>query len=405
MTVGPRLVPSRLAPIFLVASVALPVIAGYNDIANYFGPALASKPWELETQQARYLASLGSGYRAYSLAAPQLYFDSSVTRFLAPGVEGDSLLNPGLRLPLAASADRDLAFLVFPNMSEFLPILLSLYPSARMEEVREGGGRPVFTALRVPKVEIARWQGLTARYGAVERMEANAAFLGGGAATYPAEATWSGSIYAERAGSYRFQADGPVSALLIDGTPAGGDRQPTLWAGWHSLQIKGRLPDARSRVRLAWQPPDQPMSVVPTRWLDARQLAGNLRGLWNAGGGTIVERRDRDIGFRNLGELFGGEGPISVQWEGTLRIPADGEYELSLKSTGQAAITVDGKSVVTNGGDNPGNRQTSGDIRLAAGPHPFGVRYAGRREGGLLEALWSVPGGTPVLIPPEAFVP
>lgn len=403
MDVGPHLVPGRLAPAFLVISVALPVIAGYSDSANYFGPALASKPWEWDTRHGQYVASLGPGYRVYSLAAPQLYFDASVTRFLAPDVEGDSLLNPGLRLPLAVPSDRDLAFMVFPNMSQYLPLLRSLYPSAEMEEVRGGGNQVVFTALRVPRAEIARWQGLTARYGGIERVEPDAAHLGEGAPAYPVEATWSGSIYVERGGSYRFQAEGPVSELLIDGAPVSGDRPLTLWAGWHSLQIEGRLPDAGSRVALKWETPDRPMSVVPTHWLDARQLAGNLRGLWATEGGTTAERRDRTIGFRNLGELFGGQGQVSVQWEATLNAPTDGEYGFGLRSTGQSAITIDGEAVVPNGGDRWANRQTTGSVRLAAGSHSLGVSYTGPGDGGFLEVLWSVPGGTPTVIPPEAL--
>ncbi len=402
---GPRLVHRALAPAFLAVAVALPAIAGYSDTAKYFGAAVASKPWQSGTQQGRYVASLGPGYRAYSLAAPLLYFDSSVTRFLAPEVEGDSLLNPALKLPLAVPSDRDLAFMVFPNMSQYLPLLRSLYPSARMEEVREGGDRVIFTALRVPSEEIARWQGLTARYGAVSRIEPNAAVLGGGSPTYPIEAIWSGSIYVEREGSHRFQVEGPVSELLIDGAPADGGRQIDLWVGWHSLQIKGRLPDAGSRLTLEWAPPDQPMSVVPAHRLNAHQLAGNLRALWTLEEGTTGERRDRTIGFRNLGELFGGQGQVSVRWEGTLNAPVDGEYQFSLRSTGEAAITIDGRSVVTNSGDNWAIYQTTEIVRLAAGSHALGVSYAGRRDGGLLEALWSAPGGTTSPIPPEVLGP
>ena len=403
MDVGPRLVPSRLAPAFLAISVALPAVAGYNDGANYFGPALASRPWEWDTRHGQYVASLGLGYRVYSMAAPQLYFDASVTRFLAPDVEGDSLLNPGLRLPLAVPSDRNLAFMVFPNMSQYLPLLRSLYPSAEVEEVRGGGDQVVFTALRVPRAEIARWQGLTARYGGIERVEPDAAHLGESAPAHPAEATWSGSIYVERGGSYRFQAEGPVSELLIDGAPATGGRPLTLWAGWHSLQIGGRLPDAGSRVALKWEPPDRPMSAVPTHWLDARQLAGNLRGLWATDVGTVAERRDRTIGFRSLGELFGDQEQVSIRWEATLNAPMDGEYGFGLRSTGQSAITVDGEPVVPNGGDRWASRQANGSVRLAAGSHSLGVSYAGPGNGGFLEVLWSVPGGSLTVIPPEAL--
>ena len=405
INVGPRLVSIGLAPVLLVVSVGLPLIAGYSDIANYYERAVKSMPWESGTMQGRYVASLGSGYRVYSLAAPQLYFDSSITRFLAPNVEGDSLLNPALRLPLAVPADHDLAFLVFPNMSQYLPLLRSLYPTAAMEEVTGGADHVAFTALRVPRAEITRWQGLTARYGDTERTEPDASALGGGAQTYPTNATWSGSIYLEQGGSYRFHADGPVSALAIDAALLVEGRQLTLGPGWHSIQIEGRLPDPGSRVKLEWQPPDQPMSVIPAQWLDFRELAGNLRASWTEGG-TTIERRDRTIGFRDLSELFGGQGPVNVRWKGTLNVPSDGGYSFSLRSTGQTEITIDGKSVVTNGGDNWANQQTTGTVHLSAGPHSLSVGYSGRSDGGFLEALWQVPGEkSPSVIPPEALVP
>ena len=405
MDVGPRLLPRTLAPAFLVIAVALPLIAGLSDDANYFGPAVASKPWQMGMQQAQYVASLGPGYRAYSLAAPHLYFDSSVTGFLAPNAEGDSLSNPALRLPLAVPSDRDLAFMVYPHMSQYLPLIRSLYPSAEMEEVPGGGDQLVFTALRVPKAEIARWQGLTARYEGNERIDSDASALGASATTHPMEATWSGSLYVERAGSYRFQTGGQVSELLIDGAPVSGDRQPILWVGWHSLQIKGQLPNAGSRVTLEWRPPDQSMAVVPAYLLDARQLAGNLRGLSTVEGDTSTERRDRTIGFRDLGELFGGQEQVSAKWDGTVNAPMDGEYGFSLRSTGESAITIDGITVVTHSDDNWANYQSTGDVHLTAGSNPFNIRYAGRQDGGLLEALWSAPGGNPSVMLPEVFGP
>lgn len=403
MEIGPRLLPAPFASTFLVLSVALPIIAGCSDSVNYFSRAVGSRPWEQGTLHGRYVASLGSGCRVYSLAAPQLHFDDSVTRFLAPNVEGDSLLNPALRLPLAVPADRDLAFLVFPNMYQYLPLLRSLYPGAEMEAVQGGDGGVVFNALRVPKAEVARWQGLTARYGDIERVESDASDLGSSAPSYPIDATWFGSLYVEREGSYSFRTAGEVSELLVDGIPVAAGELVALWTGWHSLQMRGSLPDAESRVKLEWAAADQPLSVVPTRQLDARKLAGNLRGRWTVDGGMNLERRDRTIGFRNLGELFDGQGSVSVHWEGRLNIPMDGEYGFSLRSTGQTAISIDGKPVVTNAGDPWANQQTTQTVRLTAGSHPFILSYTGRGKGGFLEALWSVPGGSPEVIPPEVF--
>ena len=401
---GSQLLPRRAAPALLALAVAVPTLAAYADNSNYFGPALASKPWAMETQQGYYFATLGPGYRGYTLAAPRLPFDSSVTRFLAPGVEGDSLTNPGLRLPLSVPPDRDLAFVVYPFMSHYLPLLHSLYPSAVVEKVRGGSGQVAFTSVRVPATEVARSQGLIARYGDVTRVEQDASALGEGAARYPAEATWSGSIYVERDGSYLFRIGGPASSLLIDGALTGVDRPLHLWKGWHPLEVKGQLPEAGSRVALEWAPPDQPLSEVPSHLLDARNLSGSLRGLSPIEGGRAAERLDRTIGFRDLGQLFLGQGPLSARWEGTLHAPAEGLYGFSLRSNGRAEITIDGGTAVSNNGES-WEKPTTATLPLAAGPHSFTVHYDGRRDGGLLEVLWTVPGGSTGLIPPEAFAP
>ena len=299
-----------------------------------------------------------------------------MTRFLAPNVEGDNVVNPGLRLPIAVPSDRDLAFLVFPHMSHYFPLLQSLYPSGEIEEIRGTDGKVVFTALRVPKAEIARWRGLAATYQGVKRIEPDAATLGESAPTYPTDAVWSGSIYVEREGSYRFNASGPVSELLIDATPVRETQQLTLWTGWHSIQIKGRLSEDESRVALE-APAAQPMMVVPERLLDARRLTRNLRCVSNADGPPIVERRDRTIGFRDLGELFSGQEQASIQWEGIINPPAEGEYVFSLRSTGETSITIDGRPVVTNDGDQWAKYQTIGTAYLTDESHTFSIRYSG----------------------------
>ncbi len=83
----------------------------------------------------------------------------------------------------------------------------------------------------------------------------------------------------------------------------------------------------------------------------------------------------------------------------------DGEYEFGLRSTGQTKLTIDGKSVVTNDGDNWATWTKTGTVRLPAGSRSFSVSYSGRQKGGILEAFWTPPGGRSCLIPPEAFGP
>ena len=143
MDVSTNILPERFAQTFLPIPVILIItFAGYSDNLNYFRTAIESTQWESDTIHGKYIASLGSGYRVYSLAAPNVYADSSVTRFLAPDVEVANLANPGLKLPLAVPPNKDLAFFhCFPPNVALSPSTLFLV-SLRKEGGGNGSGRP-----------------------------------------------------------------------------------------------------------------------------------------------------------------------------------------------------------------------------------------------------------------------
>ncbi len=405
LTLGEKLFSPRLSPLLLAAVALVPLAAGYVDDANFFGPAAEARPWEAGTMQARYVASLGPGYRVYGAGMPAIYINHSITKFLSPEVEAVNLHNPAAMLPLAAPPDEDVAFLVYPNMVGYLPMILSLYPGAEVEPQLGRGGQVVFMAVKVPRTEIARWQGLSARYDGDYRLETDAGALGGGAASYPTDAIWTGSLYAEQEGGYLFQLGGSGSDLLVDGVDLGKGGERLLSVGWHSLDVKGRLSAPESRVVLKWRPPGQQLASIAARWLDGRPIWGNLVGRVVDQAGQVVERRDRAIGFRNISDLSHGRRPATFSWDGTLKVPTSGRYDLTLNSAGDAEVRLDGESVVANRRNNSGMVATTSTLNLSAGDHPILIQYLWSQEVGVLELSWAMSGDRPVIIPPEAFGP
>jgi hypothetical protein len=391
---SPALAPACYGGVLLIA-----LVGGFLDLSYYLGPAIASKPWETGTAQARYVASLGPNYRVYTLGTPNIYFEHGTTRYLGQNVEGSSLHNPLVNVPMAGPADHDLAFMVHAPLSDYLPLIQNMYPHSQTIPT-SGVAGTLFNTVLIPRSEIAAAQGLTAHYGRTERLETDPANLGGGATAFPAAASWRGSIYLPKNERYRFQMQtgaGEVAALKIDGAYIDNNRDYPLTTGWHALEIAGTLINAQSRVELRWQTPNRSMSTVPVYYLNSREVAGNLLCTVKPEGREPFSRLDRTIGFRSISDLIGTDKPATLDWEGTLNITEAGNYDFALNSSGAATLTLDGKELVSTQ-----SGLATGTQVLSQGKHSFLVHYQSVGVG-TLEVLWKTPNGDHSIIPPEAF--
>ena len=386
----------------LAGCVALTLVAGYADTSNFFHTAAQGKPWETPTVQARYVAALGPGYRVYTIGVPSMYFSHSNTKYLAPDVEGYSINDPGLILPVTAPADKDLAFLVYPQNSHYLPWLKMLYPEGQAETVEATYGT-AFTAWLVSKEHYRQWQGLRAQYGGQERVESDLSALGGAAASYPAEAKWAGWLWIGRDGRYVLRASGAQPELLVDDKAYGVEADLDLLTGWHWIELRDQLagPDARST--LTWQAEGLSPSAIPSHFLDARPVVGYLRGQIRLADGTVRESRDRSLGFRDMVGTLGLRPPLNASWEGKLNLVEGGEYEFVLNSSEAATLSIDGKAVAANQPASPGFHTAKGSVGLDAGEHSLRVDFTWTQGSASLELLWTPPGGETSIIPPEAW--
>ena len=113
---------------------------------------------------------------------------------------------------------------------------------------------------------------------------------------------------------------------------------------------------------------------------------------------SLVARYYRGTGWEGEPELIGEEvaisfdqsevepPPYSVQWEGTIHLPAHGSYLMGLDSTQPSRLFIDGSVLV----DNPGGRQAS-EVTLAAGPHAITVMGIAASSEDAIALYWRPP--------------
>jgi hypothetical protein len=81
---------------------------------------------------------------------------------------------------------------------------------------------------------------------------------------------------------------------------------------------------------------------------------------------------------------------FSAQWQGTLDVPASGRWRFFLASDDGAHLSIDGRSVVNNGGTHV-MRERRGEVDLSQGKHAIEVRYAERTGSAGIRLDWEGP--------------
>ncbi|HVF99672.1 MAG TPA: PA14 domain-containing protein, partial [Chloroflexia bacterium] len=443
----------RWATIPLAAAV---LFFGYTSVQEYFGHYAATCPYCDSTIQARYAVDLGQDYKAYQLGVGgyPYYFGHGSTRFLAKDVEGEDLLAAADHLPVVDSNGKGLAFIIYSNNFDYLPLLRLYYPGGTEESISSADGYERFKSYKVTREQLATFQVATATYrystgDPVTRQEPGLGTqraqlvvttqIGGQQSvrptamepwtpppgvTYPLQAIWEGGLVAPYYGSYSFATNGSATGvrLFVDGVEViGGDSSEpgaivelVLAKGVHEVILSGKLADANTSLGLLWSG-----TGAENRPVEARFLYKGPRGGLTAEIGHLVlpeaealklpdpfngqevrqRRVDPFIGFRETFDLF-GSSPYLARWYGTLKADTDGVYSFATSSPQHTVLLID-EGIVIDGVNGLG----SGSVQLSAGLHKIEMRYASPGGGARVELYWNTPGGEAGFLPPTALVP
>jgi 4-amino-4-deoxy-L-arabinose transferase-like glycosyltransferase len=112
----------------------------------------AQQNYEIQTAQSRYQASLGPGYRVFTIGKGSSPYDPATTRYLVADQEWTMLPNPGAELPSITRGRKGLAFFFFPGNEQYRELAHNLYPGGIDGEVTARRGKRLFyTYVITPK--------------------------------------------------------------------------------------------------------------------------------------------------------------------------------------------------------------------------------------------------------------
>lgn len=219
-------------------------------------------------------------------------------------------------------------------------------------------------------------------------------------------------------GSYGFRAETidhftllVDSEVILEATPGAGalEARKELLAGAHQVEFILESETYAQPTRAFYQPPGSsnweefrgerfhdrgiiPNGLRMTFWHGARRWDGKPLFVWV----------DPYINYRWNGPY---RFPMSVEWNGFLECPKEGNYTIVTEAWDYALVEIDGKKVVESpSGGNQKNRPAPGTIELTKGKHPIRVRYTDNIGGGeALRLYWQVPGQGRALIPQSAL--
>ena len=104
----------------------------------------AQQNYQVQTVQSRYLASLGPGYKVFTVGQSRWPYDPVTTRYLVREQKWTLLTNPATELASISRDNKGLAFLFFPGNEQYQQTTHQLFPGGRQGEVTNRRGKHLF---------------------------------------------------------------------------------------------------------------------------------------------------------------------------------------------------------------------------------------------------------------------
>ena len=102
-----------------------------------------------------------------------------------------------------------------------------------------------------------------------------------------------------------------------------------------------------------------------------------------------------------------GTGPFTVEWTGSLLVPATGPYTFAVRTVGHAEIWLDGRQTLGLDATLAQQDDVLGNVPLSltAGAHAVRLLYRAPGWRAPIYWYWTPPGGAQTIIPCTAFLP
>ncbi len=346
---------------------------------------------------------------------------------LAPDSHHGGMAQPGSNLPLTLPATSDVSFIVEPEQPYYLPFLESLYPGGTAKAYTDNTGGVIFTMYHIPQVVWAATQGAMAipPNGAAVQVD-RIGQAPPGWSNYPNPMRWSAGWRVPRYWNYALRVGPGPATLSIDGqtvltVPLGSAMMTTtlsLARGDHYLSYDGNLVAAGQNATFDWAelPILQPGQALPElNWqpIERESLIATqsgprgLYGVVQIGGRQVQHVIVSTLANGSQSGDFHADGnSYTTTWSGTLNVTTPGDYQMSIFAANQIELQIDGQTVITQSTNADGAFfNTPVPVTLSAGAHTvLCTSHVTEGQGGL-EWMWTPPGGSPSIVPPDALAP
>lgn len=395
------------------AAALVAALCALAELSYYFGPYAALDRWPFTRVEGAIADEAGTGGWALTVGVDGHMVNSGWVRLQAPRALRMGVATPGIALPLAIPAVRDLSFLVYARQLYYLPYLESIYPGGQRREARHFPNELVATMYRVPLAAWAPRRGTLVSVAGAPPVRVDAIGdpppgpVNAGRTARPAR--WSAALRVPRFGNVRFSIGGGV--LAVDGREIlrarGAARETTVSLPEGDHRVEFTAPLAGTPVPFLWAPEGEP-SLRRTRRSELWAVDGppqGLLGTYAAPNMPVQLRLDSTIAAMSLGADFDVDVAWIARWKGTLVAPASGPYVFGfLTNGGTVEMTLDGGSPRRTTGDDEKIERFK-PIPLARGPHAVEIVYRVEHRPAAIDWIWAPPGGAESLVPPSVLRP
>jgi streptogramin lyase len=225
----------------------------------------------------------------------------------------------------------------------------------------------------------------------------------------PFSAEWRGVLRVDEYAPHGLLLEAPGQAeLYLNETVVLSGSAPlsaTLALPVGNLALRVRATGGEGPVRLSWQPPNRPLSVIPSDHLYHEPVTTNgLLGRYFANGEWQPPEQYASVDpqINIIFHTLPLNRPFTVEWTGKIAIPLEGRYLFAMDAIDAVTLLIDEQEILS--ASKPGST-VEGEANLSAGLHDIRIRYAATGQHNRVNLYWVPPNGERMPVPSMVLFP